>query len=219
MTPDYSRAATAAAETLIKYGISSAPVDPLPILKKIPGVLVLSYENLADDLGEPRRCVMHMFGKHSLDAVTSVNLTGGKTQYLVTYNQQLSVNLIQRALARELAHIVLGHDGSLPEDVRMEEARAFANHLLAPRAMIHAIQATNLRLTVEVLGNLTGCYDYCLSCMRKQPGVHVDPELNRKVRDQFLPYIKNYFEYQRYASLSDNSALADFGSYMEGYEE
>ena len=49
------------------------------------------------------------------------------------------------------------------------EARAFAHHLLCPRALIHSVQATGLRLTEEVLGNLTGCYHHCLSCMRKMP--------------------------------------------------
>ena len=35
MNPDFQRAATLAAETLIKYRIDSAPVSPLHILKKI----------------------------------------------------------------------------------------------------------------------------------------------------------------------------------------
>jgi hypothetical protein len=55
--------------------------------------------------------------------------------------------------------------------------------------------------------------------MRKQPGVHVPPELNRMVRDQFKDYIINFFEFQRYAERKDGSALVDFGTYMEGYEE
>ena len=123
------------------------------------------------------------------------------------------------SLARELGHIILCHDGSLPEDVRNEEAKAFANHLLCPRPMIHAFQAAGLRITTEMLGNLTGCFDYCLSCMRRIPAVSVPVELNRLVRDQFMDYIINYIEYYRNATLTDGSALADFGSYMDGYEE
>lgn len=219
MKPDYERAALAATETLIKYGISSAPVSPLAILKQIPGVLVVSFETMSNDMCVDRNCVMSMFGEQNRDAFTSVNLIDGKPQYLVTYNQHLSVNLFQRALARELGHIVLHHDGSLPERVRNEEARCFANHLLSPRPLIHSIQATNIRLTVEVLGNLTGCYDYCLSCMRKLPGAHIPAELNRKIRDQFMPYIVNFFHFQRLAALSDGSSVADFGSYMDNYEE
>lgn len=217
--PDYQKAASAAAETLIKYNICSAPVAPLPVLKKIPGVLVVSFETMSQELSTDRRCVMDMFGENNQDAFTSVNLVDGRPQYLVAYNALLSASLAQRALARELGHIILGHDGSLPEDVRNEEARAFAHHLLVPRALVHSIQAADLRLTVEVLGSITGCYEYCLSCMRRQPGVHVDPALNRAVRDRFMPYIVNYINYQRVAEIHDASALADFGSYMEGYEE
>lgn len=219
MTPDYERAAIMAAETLIKYGINSAPVDALPVLKKIPGTLIVSYEKLSSDFGEDRECVLSMFGEKNQDAFTSYSTVNGKPHYLVTYNAKLPANIFQRALARELGHIVLGHDGTRPENVRKEEAKAFANHLLAPRPLIHALQAAGIPVTREVIGNLTGCYDHCLSCMRNLPATHVPAELNRAVRDQFMPYIQNFFEFQRYASHHDSSALADFGTYMEGYEE
>lgn len=219
MTPDYENAAIKATETLIRFGINSAPVAPLPILKRIPGVLVVSYETMSNDLDQDRQCVMSMFGEKNQDAFTSVSILDGKPKYLVTYNQRLPFSLLQRGLARELGHIILGHDGSRPEKIRNEEAKCFAHHLLCPRPLIHAIQVSGIRLSVEVLGNLTGCYDYCLSCMRKQPAVHVPAELNRNVRDLFMPYIINFFEYQRYAQRKDGSALADFGSYMQGYTE
>ena len=220
MTPDYLNAAIKATETLINYGISSAPVSPLPILKKIPGVIVVSYESMSNAVDQDRQCVISLFGEKNQDAFTSVNIhPDGRKHYLVTYNQRLSQVFVQRALARELGHIILGHDGTRPEDVRNEEARCYAHHLLCPRPLIHSIQATGLRLTKEVLGNVTGCYDYCLSCMRRTPGVSVPAELNRAVRDQFMPYIKDFFEFERYASLDDGSALADLGTYMDNYEE
>lgn len=219
MKPDYERAAVKATHVLIENGINSAPVSPLPILKRLPGVLVVSFEKLSEDLNMTRQCVLDLFGQNNQDAFTSVQIIHGKPHYLVTYNQRLSANLIQRALARELGHIVLGHDASTPEDVRNEEAKCFAHHLLCPRPLLHNILATGLRLTTEVLGNLTGCYDYCLSCMRRQPAVAVPADLNRAVRDNFFPYIMNFFEFQRYARLTDGSALADLGTYMDGYEE
>ena len=219
MTPDYQNAAIKATETLIKFGINSVPVSPLPILKKTPGVLVFSYQSISNHIDQDRRCVISMFGDGNQDAFTTVNMKDGKPQYIVTYNQQLSQIFVQRSLARELGHIILGHDGSLPEDVRNDEAKAFANHLLCPRPMLHSFQAAGLRITTEMLGNLTGCFDYCLSCMRRIPAVSVPAEMNRAVRDQFMPYIRNFIEYYRSATLSDGSALADFGSYMDGYEE
>ena len=219
MKPDYERAALKATETLILHGVSSAPVDPLPILKSTPGVLVLTFQEMSDRTNISRKDILNMYGCKNQDAVTTVFVDGDELHYIVTYNRMLSSRIVDRALARELGHIILGHDGTRPEDVRNEEAKCFAHHLLCPRALIHSIQATNIRLTVETLGNITGLYDYCISCIRKQPGVYVPAELNRKVRDQFRPYFLALFEYQRYASLNDGSALADLGSYMDHYEE
>ena len=217
--PDYNTAATKAAITLIKYGITSAPIDPLPILKKQPGVLVLSFAQMSEFVGMERRNLMDLCGEEMQDAVTSVHVSEGKLRYIVAFNQKLPVYLLQRALARELGHIVLGHDGSRPEKVREEEAICFAHHLLCPRALVHSVQAANLRLTVEVIGNLTGCYETCLSCMRRIPATDVPAELNRAVRDQFMDYAINFYEYQRSAAKKDMSAVADLGSFMDGYKE
>ena len=219
MTPDYENAAIKATETLIKFGINSAPVDPLPILKKIPGVLVMSFEDMSKKAQLERKDVLDLFGCDNQDAVTTVFRNDGGLRYVVTYNRMLPSSIVDRALARELAHIILGHDGSKPEDVRNEEARCFAKHLLIPRPLIHAIQATGIRITAEVMNNLTGCNDQCLACIRRLPAVHVSADLNRLVRDQFMPYIMNYFNFQRHEEKHDGSALADLGTYMEGYEE
>ena len=127
--------------------------------------------------------------------------------------------LVQRALARELGHIVLGHDGSKPEDVRMAEAYCFAHHLLCPRPLIRAVRNSGIPFTIEVLGAMTGCYDRCLQRMRKTPPVHVPAELNRKVHFQFADYINNFLDYESYLMKTDESVLADFGTYMDGYEE
>lgn len=219
MTPDFEKAATKAAETLIKYNIGTAPVDPLPILKKTPGVLVMTFEEMSSKTNIDRKEILDKLGCSNQDALTTVFVNDEKLQYIVTYNRLLSAGIVSRALARELGHIVMGHDGTKTEEVRNAEAICFAHHLMCPRPLIHALQAINIRLTTETVGNITGFYDYCLSCIRKQPGVKVPAELNKKVRDQFLPYIYNMLDYQRYASLKDGSALADFGSYMDYYEE
>ena len=219
MTPDYDRAASAAIETLIRFSITSAPIAPLHILKQYPGVLVVSYETMSADVDQSRQCVIDTYGERNHDAITACNMKDGHPQYLVTYNQRLPFFLHQRALARELAHIVLRHDGSRPEEVRDAEAKCFAHHLLVPRPLVHAVTATGIRFTMEVLNNLTGCNDYCVSCMRKLPPVHVPAELNRAVRDLMLPYVLNFFEYEQHNDHPDGSALADLGNYMEGYEE
>ena len=219
MTPDYERAAIAATEMLIKHHICTAPVLPLPVFKRTPGVLALSFTEMSARLGVDRNNILTALETESHDAVTSIHLDDGKLRYLVTYNQRLPFYLLQRALSRELGHIVLGHDGTKPEDVRMAEAYCFAHHFLCPRPVIHAIRQSGIPFTVEVLGSMSGCYERCLQGMRKTPAVHVPAELNRQVRDQFKDYIDNFLDFERYLSKSDESMLANFGTYMDGYEE
>ena len=202
-TPNYENAAIQATNTLIRYGINTAPVIPLPIFKRTPGVLVLSFAEMSGKIGIDRNNLVTMFGAENQDAVTSVRMEDGKLRYLVAYNQRLPFYMLQRSLARELGHIVLKHDGSLPEDVRAQEALCFASHLLCPRAVIKAIGDSGSRLTVEAVGSVTGCYERAMNTIRKLPAVHVPAELNRQVKAQFADYIKNFTDYQ----------------FMDGYEE
>ena len=219
MEPNYELAALKATEMLIKHNISTAPVIPLPVFKRTPGCIVLSFTEMSSRIGVDRNNLLAMFDEEHHDAVTSTHFENGKLRYLITYNQRLLIYLLQRALARELGHVVLGHDGSRPENVRMAEAYCFAHHFLCPRPLIHAVQQSGIPLTVEMLGAMTGCYERCLQNMRKTPEVHVPPELNRKVRDQFADYIENFIDVERFLSKSDESMLANLGTYMDGYEE
>lgn len=219
MTPDYDRAATAAAEVLIKYGISTAPVDPIPIFKNADNFNVVTFTEMSRMIGMSRQDLVSTFEAENHDAVSSVYLKNGEKHYLVAYNMRLPQYIVQRALAREMGHIVLGHDGSLPEDVRNAEALCFAHHLLCPRALINAIQHSGTKITVEVLGNTTGCYERCLIGMRRTPATHVPADLNRRIRDQFSDYLADFLDFQSYLSQEDESMIANFGSYMDGYEE
>lgn len=219
MKPNLDLAAIRATETLIEYQIAHAPIDPLPVLKKHPGVVVVPFAEAAFKVGMERETMLDMFGNESRAAVTTIQQTDEGTNYIVVYNQRMPFVLLQRALARELGHIVLGHDGSRPVDVRMEEAYAFALHLLCPRALVKALQQSPYPVTVETLGNVTGCFGGCLARMNKLPGANVPAELNRKIREQFTDYLCDFLRYQPVLSKEDSSQVADFGTYMDNYEE
>ena len=219
MTPDYDRAATAAAEILIKYGVNTAPVDPIPIFKHADGFNVVTFTEMSNQIGMDRHDLVSTFHVENHDAVSSAYMKDGVPHYLVAYNMRLPQYIIQRALAREMGHIVLGHDGSRPEDVRNAEALCFAHHLLCPRALVHAIQESGTQITTEVLGNTTGCYERCLVGMRHQPATHVPADLNRKIHEQFADYIAEFLDFQSFLSQDDDSMIANFGTFMDGYEE
>ena len=219
ITPDINAAAIKAMETLVKHRVCCAPIDPLPILKSMPGVLVLTFAEMALHMGIDRQNVLTAFRTDNRDVVTSVSSVGGKLRYFVAYNQRLPFYMLQRAMARELGHIVLRHDGSKPEDVRATEALYFARHLLCPRPLIKALQDAIQPLTIETVGNVTGCYERCLLGIKKTPGASVPPELNRLVREQMADYIDNFLTCRGILTDNDISGVADFGTFMDGYQE
>lgn len=216
MTPDYTKAAVKAAETLVKYGIKASPVSPLPVLEQLENVIVISFSEVSDSFGISWNELAPIFGK-SMDAVTSVHMEDGRKIYVVAYNSLLPFSMVQRALARELGHIILGHDGSSPENT--QEAVCFAYHFLCPRPLIHAIQATGMRMTMDMLATLTGIFDQSIVKMRRLPGAEVPSGLNCFVRSQFMPFIVNFFHFHQRVMPADGSALVDFGTYMDNYEE
>lgn len=215
--PDLETAAIKAYETLVKHDVCCAPVDPLPILKRTHGVFVTTFAEVAAHSGETRESLLTSFSYENRDVITTYNATAGK--YIVTYNQRLPFYMQQRALARELGHIVLGHDGTRPDDIRNAEAICFARHLICPRPLIHALTEAIGPLTMEVVGNLTGCYERCMLGIRNTPGAHVPAELNWMVRERFKEYIANFLDCKDILTEGDVTGVADFGTFMENYRE
>ena len=109
MKPDYSKAAFKAYETFTRFGS-----DPQPVLRQLHHVLLIAFD--AADMPVDQ------------DAFTCVE--NGK--YIVFYNASLSPVYLRSALARELGHVILQHDGIGPEEIWMEEANCFAYHFLCP---------------------------------------------------------------------------------------
>lgn len=221
MKPDFDRAAALAMQTLVDNGITETPISSMPILLNYPGVRIMSFSNMADMTEIDRKDLIPMFGWNQ-DAITfKMNLDGmEEVQYVVIYNMCLPHEEIRRSIARELGHIILGHDGQTrPVETRMAEALCFAHHLLTPRPIIHMIQQSGIPFTMNVLSHTTGCSKDCVDEIQTIPGVHVSSELNRKVHNLFASHIEEYIRFHLSAPKKDSSPIVDFGSYMDFYEE
>lgn len=121
MKPDFEKATQKAME------LREAGADcPLQILKKLNNVAAVSFADASSRYGIDRESLISMFDSGNQDAITIFR----SGSYLVIYNQEMPCKTIRKAVARELGHIVMGHDGSRPEDVRMAEACHFADKFL-----------------------------------------------------------------------------------------
>lgn len=215
--PDLDKAATVAAQVMIAHHVTAAPVDPLRMLKAMPEVFVVTFTEMAGDDSLALDGVPSHYGAVSQDAA-SYSISGGRL-HVVAYNQRMPFYMVQTALARELGHIVLGHTDAQAEELRTAEALIFARHLLCPRPLIRALLECGVSLTVEEIGNLTGCYGRELSSIRKIGGARVPARLNKQIRSQLAVYVDNYMEYRVALLHGDESTPADFGTYMDYYEE
>lgn len=122
MKPDFLKAEQKAKE------FREAEADcPLMILKSLQNVAAASFRDASARYGVDREALISMFDVENQDAITMFR----DGSYLVIYNQELPCKTIRYAVARELGHIVMEHDGSRPEEVRMEEAHHFAKQFLS----------------------------------------------------------------------------------------
>ena len=219
--PDYDRAAITAMQMLIDNKITETPVNPLPILLAYPGVRVMPYTRMAVEAGMDRQDLIPMFGGNQDATTFHLDIPEmNDVKYVVVYNMRLPFEIIWRGVARELGHIVLGHDGlTRSTEARMAEAMCFAHHLISPRPVIRIMQESGMPLTMSALANTTGCSDECVEDMQRIPGTHVPKELNRKIKEQFAPHINEYISFHSASPMVDKSPVLDFGTFMDGYEE
>lgn len=219
MKADFDRAAIMAMETLLSNNITETPIDSLSIILKTPGVRVMSFTRFATQAGMDRHDLVPLFGGNQDAATFNLDLDIDGVQYVVVYNMRLPHEIILRGIARELGHIVLGHDGlTRPTPVRYAEAMCFAHHLISPRPILNQLRQ-EIPLTMNVLTATTCCSDECVEDLRTIPGVHVPAELNRKVKDLFARGIGEYIRFYKAAKKKDYTPLIDFGTYMDNYIE
>ena len=75
-------------------------------------------------------------------------------------------------------------------------------------------------LALEVLQHaVEKCTGVKLQMIRPKELASVPADLNRQIKEQFSDYISNFLSVQAILSRGDESALADFGTYMDYYSE
>lgn len=216
---NFQRAAIKAYETIRDHKIEKLPIFPLQIIEKNQNVFVFSFTEASSFYGMGRAAPLDILINQNVDAITVSKQCNGDMHYIVAYNQRFPYDMLQQALAVELGHIVLGHNGSTPEDVSYAEAVCFARHLLVPRPLVQIIKDAGAVPTVSTIGTITGCYGRYIAGMRNTPGITVPAELNRVVKEQLSDYVSDYLNCTSAFGLEDESPEANFGTYMDGYEE
>lgn len=216
---DLQRAAIKAYETIRDSKIEKLPIFPLQIIEKNPNVFIFSFTEASSFYGIGKSAPLDILISKNIDAITISKQCNGEMHYIVAYNQRFPYDMLQQALAVELGHIVLGHNGSTPEDVSYAEAVCFAHHLLVPRPLVQIIKDAGAVPTVSTIGTITGCYGRYIAGMRNTPGIPVPSELNRAVKDQLSNYVNDYLTCMSAFGLEDESPEANFGKYMDNYEE
>ena len=219
--PNLETAAIKALEILKEKKISETPVNALSILLERENVRVVPFTKVALDTGMKRRELVQLFDANQDAATFHLNVPEMEdVDYIVVYNMRLPHEIIRRGIARELGHIVLGHDGATrSKEARFSEAMCFAHHLLSPRPVIRLLQESGMPLTMNMLAQTVGCSDDCVDDMQKIPGVHTPKEINREIRDQFARGINEYIRFHKSSPIPDKSPLVDLGTYMDNYED
>ena len=218
---DYITAATQAARALIKFKVSRTPIYPQQILQASQYATMISfaYPGELDKIIENTNVITSQ--KHGNLVMSSLYVTEDdlKSRYLFSVNRNAPMGHLKLALAIELGHIYMGHNSHFKNsDRKSKEAECFAIHLEFPRALIKLLMERGYILTKETFSRIFGDCEWCLESILNAPPVHIVPELNRMVKEQFAPYV-DALDYIGINTIPSEGNPLDLSQYMEGYEE
>lgn len=216
---DCTTAATQAARALIKFGIARTPIYPQQIVQASDRSTMVSFSdpNEIDDI----------VGTNSVFTCENENLVwtsvipeeNGINSYLFTVNRTAPMGQLKLALAVELGHVYLGHGANiLGSDKARMEAECFALHLVFPRALIRLLQEREVVLTKVMFSRIFGDCEWCLDRLLNANPVSISPDLNRLVREQFVPYVDKLNDIGIFLTDPVGDQL-DLSKYMEGYKD
>lgn len=154
MNPNLDKAAVMAIETLRKHNMKEN-ADPVDVLKSLPNVLLLSSKENMDYIDH--LCEFLLVDRKQ-DAFTLSNRKDESVQYIIIYKSDLPTFAIRLALAKELGHVILQHDGTESKNVWAEESACFAYHFLCPLGLSkkRKPQFSYMKENVNMLWKLKG---------------------------------------------------------------
>lgn len=218
---DCTTAATQALRALIKFGIARTPIYPQHIFQHSKYATVITY-------GQETELDEVMINTKAMTARAEKNLymsslytnSKGEDHYLFSLNRNADIGKLKLSLAIELGHIYLGHTALLRNRTRKaQEAQCFAMHLVFPRPVIQLLRDRGTLLTKRTFSRIFGDCDPCLESLENARPVTVSPELNRLVKEQFVPYIDTLEELGVLTMTRYRGDELDLKNYMAGYEE
>lgn len=190
MTPNYTRAAAKAYQTLLALRISALPIDPLEILGKCKNTAVHTYEEVMPRFGVSDPQYFKTLVMESKDALTIRRDQGGRVVYEMFYDARANRRRMRYTLAHELGHILLNHRMEEPWEER--EADYFASQLLAPRPVCNVLAMYGFDTGNPAV--IAAAFQLSKTAAEIATGApHHQPEtrIYRAVYDQFEEYVKS----------------------------
>lgn len=207
---DCITAATQAMRALNKFKISRTPIYPQQIIQESAiatmvtfGDELMSYENETLPI-----------------AILSEHEINDKPHHVFRIERDAPIGRTSLTLAVELGNIYLGHSFDNMSDNAEQTAQCFAIHLLFPRPVIKLLQEHGFIFTEKTFSMVFGFCDWCIDGILNADPVSITPELNRLVKEQFVPYIETMDKLGLlHPRILEDEKELDLSRYMAGYEE
>ena len=218
---DCTTAATQATRALIKFGISRTPIYPQHILQhsQYASVITFGSDSEYDEIVLNTKTFFSSRANDFFMTLPYIN-KNGEDQYLFAMKRNAQIGKLKLSLAVELGHIYLGHTAMMRNGSRkQQEAECFATHLVFPRPVIQLLMDRGFVFTKRTFSRIFGDCEWCLDSILTAAPVTVSAELNRLLKEQFVPYIDTLEETGLLKIPTYNAPVLDLSRYMEGYEE